>query len=412
MKVLWFTNTPGSGDEFLKTKVIGGGWLKSLDREISKHVELGVAFYYSKPAVNFKHNNINFFPITNIDWKWQTIKGMVFPSFVDEEDLQRYVSIIEDFKPDIIHIHGTENPFACIISKVNIPVVVSIQGNITVYYEKYCSGIPEKYLFKNFYFFKTLKMFPFFQNFKKGYKLFFKMKEREIKNMQKTRFVIGRTRWDKRVAKVLAPNSCYYHNDEILRDIFYTTKWVSPQNTKIIIHTTNGNSPFKGFEIICQTLEILNDLNFEIEWRVAGINEDDLIVKVTKKYLGKQFPKKGLKLLGALTEDQLVDKLLETNIYVMPSHIENSPNNLCEAMIIGMPCIASFAGGTESLLENEKEGILVQDGDQWALAGSIIELVENPVRAFELGVNARKRALERHSKEKIVKELLEIYKTM
>lgn len=42
----------------------------------------------------------------------------------------------------------------------------------------------------------------------------------------------------------------------------------------------------------------------------------------------------------------------------MPSHIENSPNNLCEAMILGMPCIATDAGGTSTLLSNMKDGLL------------------------------------------------------
>ena len=125
MKVLWFTNTPGSGEEFLKTKVVGGGWLKSLDKEISKDVELAVAFYYSKPAVNFKDNNINFFPITQINWKWQTIKGMIFPLFIDEEDLQKYISIVEDFKPDIIHVWGTELSFGLLNEITDIPAIMS-----------------------------------------------------------------------------------------------------------------------------------------------------------------------------------------------------------------------------------------------------------------------------------------------
>jgi glycosyltransferase involved in cell wall biosynthesis len=93
----------------------------------------------------------------------------------------------------------------------------------------------------------------------------------------------------------------------------------------------------------------------------------------------------------------------------MPSHIENSPNNLCEAMILGMPCIATFVGGTGSLLNDGHEGILIQDGDPWSMAGAIVELKEEFDRAISMGEHARKRALIRHDKDRIASELQGIY---
>jgi len=99
------------------------------------------------------------------------------------------------------------------------------------------------------------------------------------------------------------------------------------------------------------------------EWRVAGISNNDLIVKVVKKFLKSLYPKSNLILLGKLSELELINNLLNSNLYVMPSHIENSPNNLCEAMMLGMPCIATCVGGTASLINNNDDGVLIQDGD-------------------------------------------------
>ena len=93
----------------------------------------------------------------------------------------------------------------------------------------------------------------------------------------------------------------------------------------------------------------------------------------------------------------------------MPSHIENSPNNLCEAMILGLPCIATHAGGTASILKDHEEGFIIQDGDPWVMAGAIIEMINNPEQAILYGQNARKKALVRHDREAIVKSLLETY---
>ncbi|MEG1648113.1 MAG: glycosyltransferase family 4 protein, partial [Bacilli bacterium] len=131
---------------------------------------------------------------------------------------------------------------------------------------------------------------------------------------------------------------------------------------------------------------------------------------VVKKKLDLLYPKKGLRLLGNLSEERLINSLLESNIYVMASHIENSPNNLCEAMILGMPCIATYAGGTGSLIRNEEEGILIQDGDPWVMAGAIKELIDNKEKAELLGSNARLVALSRHDKANIKNDLLNIYR--
>jgi glycosyltransferase involved in cell wall biosynthesis len=113
-----------------------------------------------------------------------------------------------------------------------------------------------------------------------------------------------------------------------------------------------------------------------------------------------------------LNERELIEKLKEAHIYIMPSHIENSSNSLCEAMILGMPCIATYAGGTGSILKDGEEGILIQDGDPWAMAGAILELYRNKELSIKYGINARNRALKRHDKNKIVNDLLEIYKNI
>ena len=109
---------------------------------------------------------------------------------------------------------------------------------------------------------------------------------------------------------------------------------------------------------------------------------------------------------GRIDAELLSDLLCESDMYVHVSHIENSPNSVCEAMILGMPVIASYAGGTASLLKHEEDGILYQDGDPYVLAGAIIELQRNPATAYKYAQTAREHALDRHDKKQIVKEII------
>lgn len=406
MKVLWFTNTPANADEYFQSELKGtGGWLKALDQALQEQVELHIAFYkdYQEP---FKYKGSYYYPIKPNNSIYKKILGLFGHNLViNDEDIGKYIKIINHVKPDIIHIHGTENPFACIIPFTKIPVVVSIQGNLTVYLHKYFSGIEQKYLYVASRDYSSFKSFFIAQRFASSYRIFRKMQKREYKNFGFIKNFIGRTDWDRRITRVLSPGSNYFHGDEMLRESFYNYKWVPHEREKYIIHTTNSNTYYKGFETLCLALNELNRMGFNCEWQVAGISPNDLIVKVIKKKLKINFPKSDLILLGNLNEEHLVRNLLNADVFVMVSHIENSPNNLCEAMMLGMPCISTFVGGSGSLVQDKINGILVQSGDPWVMAGAILEIANNMESAILYGNSARQNAQKRHSHEIIIRDL-------
>ena len=63
-----------------------------------------------------------------------------------------------------------------------------------------------------------------------------------------------------------------------------------------------------------------------------------------------------------------------------------------------------------SVIDNNKTGILVNEGDPYVLAGAIIEMLENYDEAIKMGQKAREIALDRHNPQRVVNELLNIYK--
>lgn len=409
MKVLWFSNTPANADEFLNSELKGsGGWLKTLDQYLQQHVDLHVV-YYGNSDDNFKFKNTNYYSVKRSVNTIDELLNRIFNYNHDKHQFIRYVDIVNTVKPDIIHIHGTENNFAHIISRTNIPVVVSIQGNITFLFHKIFSGFDKRYLHTTNRNILSVKNFLFPKKFIYDFRLFKKLLKSERKYLSITKHIIGRTLWDKRITRILAPESKYYYGGEILRELFYNSQWVPNFNKKLIIHCTNGNSFYKGFETICQALTELNRIGVDCEFHIAGISPNDLIVKITRKKLKNNFPEKGLILKGSLNDKSLIESLLNANIFVMSSHIENSPNSLCEAMILGMPCVSTFTGGTGTLLKDGEEGILIQDGDPWAMAGAILELYTDPELAIKYGKMARENAVIRHNINNIVNDLLKTY---
>jgi glycosyltransferase involved in cell wall biosynthesis len=130
---------------------------------------------------------------------------------------------------------------------------------------------------------------------------------------------------------------------------------------------------------------------------VAGLKENDPLVRlICRMRKVNDLAALNIGLLGTLSEEGVADQLMHSDAYVQVSHIENSPNSVCEAMLAGIPVIASFAGGTGSLLRDGEHGVLVQDGDPYVLAGAMEELVREPERYREMAVEARRVAQRRH----------------
>lgn len=413
MKVLWFSNTPALGAAFIDSayKLTGtGGWLYSLNKVLQTHVSLHVVFHYPYKLGTFKYQKTTYYPVYTGNILVENLKIRFFGKVYDDDFLHQYLQIIKEVNPDIIHIHGTENSFLCILDKTKVPVVISIQGNLSVCYQKFLSGFHSKHIGSAIESI-NIKTILFGRNsFRRGYLNMKSMSVIERKHLIGAKHIIGRTYWDRRVSRVLAPHSNYYVGNEMLRDGFYENQWHNKNwDGKIIIFTTNGNSYYKGFETLCHALHLLNNLGINVEWRVAGISKYSLINHITMRELGKQYPNKGLVIMGSLSENALIMNLQESHIYVMTSHIENSPNNLCEAMILGMPCIATFAGGTGAIMKDGEDGILIQDGDPWVMAGAIIELIKDPEKATRYGLRAREIAISRHNREKIINDLLITY---
>ena len=101
--------------------------------------------------------------------------------------------------------------------------------------------------------------------------------------------------------------------------------------------------------------------------------------------------------------------LTGTSVYVHTSYIENSPNSLCEAQIVGVPSVASEVGGIPSIVSEGETGLMVPSGDAARYAEAICKLLSDKILAESISANSVKAALVRHDRRKIVSGLVSIY---
>lgn len=412
MKILWFTNTPCSAAEKLGVESHRGGWLKSLELQMNvrPEVQLSICFYSTVNIDPFLLGGTMYYPLYRKSLRSKLsryVRRMKGNLGNDHEELKRLLDVVKLVKPDLIHIHGTEENFGLIQSKIRIPVVISIQGILGPYVEKFYAGIPSADA-------KRHESFDEKINFKSAHYLRKNMlakARREKDILQQSSFIVGRTDWDRRVTRLLAPSSQYFYNSEILREAFYQRVWQKTRfNDVFTILTISSSALYKGFETIIRTAQLLNEHSkLRFRWLVVGLHQKSGVVKLVKKMTATEPADLGVELSGARSEPEILDLMMNADLYCQVSHIENSPNSLCEAMLTGMPVLASYAGGTASLVANGTDGLLVQDGDAYAIAGAIMELAADYPTAAAYGSNARKRALERHNKQTIANDLANIY---
>ncbi len=406
MKVLWFSNTPGLANGYLKGKSFGGGWIDALQLgvEAVDDCDLGFVFYTDRSMDSFKYGRTSYFPVQRtLNSKLKRLWARILTKVEYEENMNSFLNIIEEFKPDVIHVHGTESPFGLITKRVkDVPVAISIQGNLNVLAKKYFSGIAYSSIANSWS--------SLLNKTTQDFRIFRKKAVIEVEILRNTKYVFGRTDWDKRISRVLAPQSKYFVIDEVMRPCFYNRQWSVKKKEVVRIFTTSSNSLYKGFEVIVKTAALLKKKNFSFEWTVAGLNlQDELVQLSIRQQSIASLESTGIKLLGMINAETILDKMLDADLYVQVSHIENSPNSVCEAMLLGMPVIASNVGGTSSLIDDNETGILFQDGNSVALAGKIIEISNQKTFAESLGKAAYKVAHERHDQKRIVSKLMDAY---
>lgn len=81
------------------------------------------------------------------------------------------------------------------------------------------------------------------------------------------------------------------------------------------------------------------------------------------------------------------------DVIVMPSIREGCPYSLLEALVMARPVIASKIEGVMDIIEDEKDGLLVDTADPEEFAEKVISLCQNPDKAIALGENGRKKIL-------------------
>lgn len=402
MNVLWFACSSACYE-----KAKQGSWIESLEmifRKNLKDVQLGIAFEHTDNVFKVKRNGVTYFPINLQVSKLEKIMLQLSRARKDQILIERYMKIIEDFKPDIIQCFGSEWPYGLIVKYVNIPVVIHMMGCA-----KICNNSASQVVHKYDYLMNNM-----LNPWKMAKYYLFRIQDRyedarEWEILSANKYFMGRTSWDKDIVNYFSPGSTYFHCEEAIRSVIYDSKheWKFSDNHKVRIITIANPSVLKGNSNILMAASILkNEFYLDFEWRLT-CEENDLLQ--FEKITGIRHEDVNLKMIGRISADEIARELSESQLYIHSSIIDNSPNSLCEAQLIGTPVVSSNVGGISALVKDGESGVLYPYNEPYTLAFRILELCHDRERLERLSTEERRVSHIRHNPSAIGERVYEIY---
>lgn len=415
MRILWITNqpVPEIADSLGITPGVGVGWLNELSRQLAEINTLGLVFPISENMGYMEGycSSIYYYaiPLNENAVKPQSGKTIYFEK------------IIRDFQPDVIHIWGTEylHTYLAVMASKNIgmleKVVISIQGLVSVYARHFYGHIEgEKIRIP------TVKDLYYKSSLERQRKNFILRGKYEKKSIEIVRHVIGRTDWDNACTSQINDEVQYHFCNETLRNSFYQNQWNLETCEKYSLFVSQCHYPLKGFHHALEALSILikkypnahlyttgRDLtkkNFEDELFDGGYDRH-IRAKIRKLHL-----EGNVTFLGTLNENDMCKQFCKSHVFISASSIENSPNSVGEAMLLGVPVVASDVGGVKNLLVHEQEGFVYQSDAPYMLAYYISKIFDDDELAEKFSINGRKHAKQLYDKEKNLQQIMDIYK--
>lgn len=338
-------------------------------------------------------------------------------------------TILQQEMPDVVHIFGTEfEQCMAMASCADVErTVVQIQGAMTLLKEVVYAGLPAR-LCRDNPLHKLLRcLHKGGQSIDRQRKSFERRAAVEQQVLHNAKYVFGASAWGNTVAKSVNPDCITFDCNLILRDTFYTDELWSPETCEQHSIYILFSYPIKGFHKFLEALPlILQQYPDTMVYVVAnqlpirhytGIKR--WIQDAAPDYnwlIQKQIEQNGLqshlKLLGNLNAEQVKAWMLKSNVFVSASAMENQSMTLGEAMILGVPSVASSVGAIPEMIIDGKDGFLYPFAEPKKLADAVCKIFADQNLAQQFSEKGHEHAAETYDREKNGQNLLKMYETI
>ena len=405
MRVLWLCSKPLSDEETRSTAT----WLDTMAHGLldSGNVELGIIA--TAPVSQFER--LDYRQVKQWRVPFNCRRGA--DGLPTAAILGRILDAGREFAPDLVHAWGTEGFWGLIPARGLMPgpallemqglkaaIAPVFDGHLTWREQLGCVGFKE-----------VVK----FRSIAKSRRSFAEWGHREQEMIRGIADVSVQSPWMAAWIRSINPAAKVRPVDIVLRKPFYEAPAWCHQGPPILFTSAAYALPFKGLHVAVRAAALLKREWPSVRLRIAGAHQlkgvrADGYTTWVARLIRQYGLTEHVDWLGPLAAHQIVEELSHASVMIVPTFVENCCTSMQEAMAVGTPVVASYAGGIPSLAQDEQSCLFFPPGDEVMCASQVERILSDSDLATRLSANAREVAKVRNDRERIVRRQLEIYR--
>ena len=173
----------------------------------------------------------------------------------------------------------------------------------------------------------------------------------------------------------------------------------------------------KGADVMLQAFEILLRQRPQLKLIFVGPDPGLLLPDGSRThfepYLSTLLPaglRSRVEYRGRMANQEIARLRVEAMTTVLASRWENQGYAALEAMFQGCPLVCTDADACQEIVSHGVNGRLARSENPASFAAEIAAMLDDPVRASQMGAAARKYVLEHHAARKVANEALDLYR--
>lgn len=151
---------------------------------------------------------------------------------------------------------------------------------------------------------------------------------------------------------------------------------------------------YKGYDVLIGGIGRAREMGSDVHLRVVGAGDDLARLQAHAAALG--LADNAVEFLGAVSDSRLRQELAGCDVFALPSRGEGFGIVYLEAMSMARPCIAGNHGGPREIIDDGRDGYLVEHGDIEQLASRLLTLSRDSDLRREMGANAALKVKQRY----------------
>ena len=418
MKILWLVNIvmPELAEHLGRSPSVFGGWLTGAMHAV-RDAGHELVICATEPRADVLCSDVS------------GTRYYMVPSGSIGEMESHFRAILQQETPDVVHIFGTEFEQCMAMANCSDPerTVVQIQGAMTLLKDVVYAGLPER-LCRDTWLHKLLRRLnKGGQSIDLQKQSFERRAAVEQQVLQSAKYIFGASEWGNAVAKSVNPDCITFDCNLILRDTFYTADRWSPETCEPHSIYILFSYPIKGFHkflealplilrqypdtmvyVVANQLPIRNYTGIKRLVQNAAPDYNWLI----QKQMEEQNLQEHLKYVGHLNEAQVKERMMKSNVFVSASAMENQSTSLGEAMILGVPSVASCVGAIPEMINDGEDGFLYPFDKPEMLAEAVCKIFADRDLAMQFSEKGHAHAAATYDREKNGQNMIQMYETI